>query len=133
MALNIIVLLAATIVPLFSLWPEALIAAGARRWLDRKGLAASRHQAPHVQNFQASFLTVSPQPRQKLCPRSKVIPKRVGHRVWRLEARRNVPYDTTICDLRVHTTSELVATGEACREVLLGLLARTGDRESAIS
>lgn len=96
------------------------------------GLAASRHQAPHVQNFQASSDRLA-STTTKLCPRLKVITKRVGHRVWHLEAPRKRRYEPPTCDLRVQTAPELVATGETCREVLLGLVARTGDREGAIS
>ncbi|QYS97106.1 hypothetical protein H0G86_004342 [Trichoderma simmonsii] len=113
--------------------PEASTTAGARRWWSQHGLAASRHQAPpHVQNFQASSdrlaLTTT-----KLCSRLNFITKRVGHRVWRLETPRKRRYEPPTCDLRVQTALELVATGETCREVLLGLVARTGDREGAIS
>ncbi|KAL7939551.1 hypothetical protein V8C35DRAFT_326512 [Trichoderma chlorosporum] len=99
---------------------------------SQHGLAASRHQAPHVQNFQASSDRLA-STTTKLCPRFKVITKRVGHRVWHLEAPRERRYEPTTCNLRVQTAPELVATGETCREVLLGLVARTGDREGAIS
>ncbi|KAK1254971.1 hypothetical protein MKX08_008966 [Trichoderma sp. CBMAI-0020] len=106
---------------------------GCKEVVVRKGLAASKHQAPHVQNFQASSSYCFASTTTKLCPRPKVITKRVGHRVWHLESRRQLRSETPTCDLRVYTASELVATGEICREVLLGLLARTGDRESVIS
>ncbi|UKZ48945.1 hypothetical protein TrVGV298_003181 [Trichoderma virens] len=102
----------------------------------KKGGAGARgrtkHQAPHVQNFQASSDRLA-STTTKLCPRFKVITKRVGHRLWHLEAPRKRRYKPPTCDLRVDTAPELVATGETCREVLLGLVARTGDRESAIS
>lgn len=120
--------------PIIQLLPEAQPAEGARRrFIPTRFSGIEAPSASRPSKLSGFFLSVSPPTTTKHLPRFTFITKRVGHRVWRLEPPRTIRFEPTTCDLRVDTASALVATGETSREVLLGLVARTGDRERAPS